>query len=140
MNTDTPTTNQQPTFPKGDPAPADYFTGNAWVHPLVPNDATFNVVVGNVVFERGARNNWHFHPGGQILIVTEGVGYYQERGKPIEIIKKGDVIRIPPNLEHWHGASAESGMTHIAMSTNTQLGVVTWLDRVTDKEYNSYTK
>jgi quercetin dioxygenase-like cupin family protein len=132
--------NPHTTFPQGDPAPAEYFTGNAWIYPLVANDNTFNTVVGNVEFEAGARNNWHTHPGGQILIVTEGEGYYQEKGKPIQMIRKGDVIKILPNVIHWHGASPESSMTHIAMSTNTQKGVVTWLDRVTDEEYHCYKK
>ena len=126
-----------PIFPKGDPAPAEYFTGKAWLKPLVPKDDTFNVVMGNVVFEPGARNNWHTHPGGQILICTHGTGYYQEKGKAIQLLNVGDVITIPPDLVHWHGASPDSEFTHIAISTNTQTGVVDWLDRVTDEEYNS---
>ncbi|HEY5749737.1 MAG TPA: cupin domain-containing protein [Chryseolinea sp.] len=130
--------NQTTIFPKGDKAPAEYFTGAAWIKPLVPNDTTFNCVMGNVIFEPGARNNWHTHPGGQILIVTEGTGYYQEKGKPIQLIQKGDVIKILPNVVHWHGASHDSEMTHIAISTNTQKGVVDWLQKVTDEEYNSY--
>ena len=132
MNT---TVNQNTIFPKGDTAPADYFTGNAWIKPLVPNDATFNVQVGNVVFQPGARNNWHTHPGGQILIATEGTGYYQEKGKPIQILHKGDVVTIPPDIKHWHGASPDREFTHIAVNTNTQKGVVVWLERVTDEEY-----
>ncbi|MDB5119836.1 MAG: cupin protein [Sphingobacteriales bacterium] len=127
-------------FPKGEKAPADYFTGTAWIKPLVPDDRIFNSVIGNVVFEPGARNNWHTHPGGQILIVTDGIGYYQERGKPIQLIRKGDVITIPPDLEHWHGASHDSSLTHIAISTNTQNGIVAWLDPVTNEEYNTLTK
>ncbi len=129
---------QKTIFPKGEPAPADYFTGKVWVKTLVPDDHIFNCVMGNVIFEAGARNNWHKHPGGQILIATEGVGYYQEKGKPIQLIQKGDVIKIPPNTVHWHGASREETMTHIAISTNTQKGVVVWLQRVTDEEYNSF--
>jgi len=132
MNT---TVNQNTIFPKGDTAPADYFTGNAWIKPLVPNDATFNVQIGNVVFQPGARNNWHTHPGGQILIATEGTGYYQEKGKPIQILHKGDVVTIPPDIKHWHGASPDREFTHIAVNTNTQKGVVVWLERVTDEEY-----
>ncbi len=132
--------NQQPNtiFPKGDKAPAEYFTGTAWIKPLVANDTMFNTVMGNVVFEPGARNNWHTHPGGQILIVTDGVGYYQEKGKPIQLIKKGDVITIPPDLVHWHGASPDSEFTHIAISTNAQRGAVDWLQPVSDEEYNSF--
>jgi len=122
-------------FEKGDRAPAEYFTGTAWLKILVPNNPTHNTQIGNVVFEPGARNNWHTHGGGQILIVTDGVGYYQEKGKPIQIIRKGDVITIAPDVVHWHGASADSEMTHLAVNTNTQNGVVVWLDRVTDEEY-----
>jgi quercetin dioxygenase-like cupin family protein len=94
-------------FPKGDRAPTEYFTGTAWIKPLVANDTTFNSVIGNVVFEPGARNNWHTHPGGQILIVTDGTGYYQEKGKNVQILQKGDVITIPPDVVHWHGASPD---------------------------------
>jgi quercetin dioxygenase-like cupin family protein len=125
-------------FLKGDPASADYFTGNAWVKLLVPDDRTLNTVVGNVVFEPGARNNWHTHPGGQILIVTHGVGYYQEEGKPIQLLNIGDVVSILPDVKHWHGASPDSEFTHIAISTNTQKGIVDWLERVTDEQYNSF--
>lgn len=135
------TGNNQPDnkiFPKGDRASADYFTGIVWLNMLVPANDQFNCSIGNVTFEPGARNNWHKHPGGQILIVTEGVGYYQEAGKPIQLISKGDVIRIPPEVVHWHGASPDSEFTHIAINTNTQKGVVDWLERVTDEEYNSF--
>jgi quercetin dioxygenase-like cupin family protein len=129
-----------PIFPKGDSAPAEYFTGQAWIKPLVSNDPTFNVVMGNVVFEPGCRNNWHKHPGGQILICTEGVGYYQEKGQPIRLLNKGDVINIAPDLVHWHGASPDSEFTHIAVNPNTQNGVVEWMERVTDEEYYSLNK
>jgi quercetin dioxygenase-like cupin family protein len=134
--------NQSPNtiFPKGDRAPAEYFTGTAWVKMLVPNDPTFNSAIGNVVFEPGTRNNWHTHPGGQILIVTDGIGYYQEKGKPIQLLQKGDVVTIPPDLVHWHGASPDSEFTHIAISTNTQKGIVDWLNPVTDEEYYGFNK
>ncbi|MFH6936186.1 cupin domain-containing protein [Flavobacterium sp. FlaQc-30] len=125
-------------FPKGDLASADYFTGNAWVKMLVPNDPVLNTAVGNVVFEAGARNNWHTHPGGQILIVTHGTGYYQEAGKPIQLLQVGDVVNIQPEVKHWHGASPNSEFTHIAISTNTETGIVDWLEPVTDEEYNSF--
>jgi len=128
---------QNSIFPKGERAPADYFTGVVWVKMLVANDPTLNCQIVDVVFEQGARNNWHTHPGGQILIVTNGVGYYQEKGKPIQLIKKGDVVNILPDVEHWHGASHDSEFTHIAVNPNTQKGIVSWLERVTDEEYNS---
>jgi len=130
--------NQNTIFPKGERAPADYFTGTAWVQLLVPNDPALNCQIGNVVFEPGARNNWHTHPGGQILLVTNGIGYYQEKGKPIQLLRKGDVVNIPPDVEHWHGASPDSEFTHIAINTNTKKGIVVWLQRVTEEEYNSF--
>jgi quercetin dioxygenase-like cupin family protein len=124
-------------FPKGDKAPAEYFTGTAWIKILVPHNAVLNTQIVNVLFEPGARNNWHTHGGGQVLIVTDGVGCYQEKGKPIQIIRKGDVITIAPDIEHWHGASHDNAMTHMAINTNTHKGIVVWLQPVTDKEYNS---
>lgn len=129
---------QSAIFPKGDKAPAEYFTGTVWVKMLVPNDDTFNCQIGNVVFEPGARNNWHKHPGGQILIGTDGIGYYQEKGKPIQLLHKGDVVKILPDVIHWHGASRGNEFTHLAINTNTQKGIVEWLERVTDDEYNSF--
>src|SRR5215212_6997863 len=88
-------------FPQGDKAPAEYFTGTAWVKTLLPNDDTLTTVISNVVFEPGARNNWHKHPAGQVLICTEGIGYYQERGKVIQTLHPGDVVKILPDVEHW---------------------------------------
>ncbi len=124
-------------FPKGRPAPSDFFTGNAWVTGLIQNDSVFTTVGGKVFFEAGARSNWHSHPAGQILIVTAGVGYHQLRGKPIEVIHKGDVVKCPPDIDHWPGASKESSMTHIYIVPNTEKGIVTWKEPVTDEEYNS---
>lgn len=138
-NTNMSTTeNQNTLFPKGERAPADYFTGTVWVKMILPNDPTLNCQIVNVVFEPGARNNWHTHPGGQILVVTDGVGYYQEKGKPVQLIRKGEVVNIPPGIEHWHGASHDNEFTHIAINPNTQKGIVVWLERVTDEEYNSF--
>jgi len=99
------------------------------------NDSIYNVSMGNVTFEPGARTNWHYHPGGQILIITDGVGYYQEKELPIKIIKKGDVVQCPPNIQHWHGASPTQSITHIAISTNTNIGGAVWLRPVSEKEY-----
>jgi quercetin dioxygenase-like cupin family protein len=126
-----------PIFPKGEKASADYFVGNVWIKNLIPADETFHMVIGNVVFEPGARNNWHTHPGGQILIATDGTGYYQQRGSPVQIVRKGDVIIISPGIEHWHGASPNSKFTHIAVNPNVQNGIVDWLQKVTDEEYNN---
>ena len=124
-------------FPKGDKAPLEYFTGAAWVKTLVANDDTLTTTITNVVFEPGARNNWHTHPSGQILICTAGIGYYQEKDKPIQTLHAGDVVKIPPGMEHWHGASPQNSFTHIAINVNTEKGIVNWLKPVTDEEYSS---
>jgi quercetin dioxygenase-like cupin family protein len=127
-------------FPKGNRAPAANFTGTVWLHPVVANDNTFHLVIGSVTFEPRARSNWHKHPAGQILLVTSGVCYTQERGKPLQVYRKGDVVKCLPNVEHWHGASPDSTMTHIAVNPNTQNGIVNWLEPVTDEQYNSNQK
>ena len=124
-------------FPLGEKAPPSNFTGTVWVTPLVPNDSILNCVTGSVTFEAGARSNWHYHPAGQILLVISGIGYYQEKGNPISVIRKGDVIKCPPNVEHWHGASPGSMMTHIAINPNTEKGIVVWLQKVSDEEYKN---
>jgi quercetin dioxygenase-like cupin family protein len=127
-------------FPKGNKITNNNFTGTAWLHMLVNNDSTYNTSIGNVTFEPGARTNWHKHPGGQILLVTAGEGYYQEKGKSAQLLQKGDIVKIPPDTEHWHGASPNSGLTHIAISTNILKGNVVWLQPVTDEEYNNIKK
>ena len=124
-------------FPKGEKGPAENFTGNAWAAPLVDNDSIYNTVVGNVDFEPGARSNWHKHPSGQILVITDGVGYHQLKGQPRQTIKKGDIVKCPPNVEHWHGASPHSGMQQMYILPKTENGLVTWLQKVTDEEYNN---
>ena len=127
-------------FSKGNIISGKNFSGIAWLNWLVPNDSIFNCPIGNVTFEPGARTNWHKHPGGQILLVTGGQGYYQERGKPVQLIKKGDVVLIGPDIEHWHGATANSWLTHIAINTNVQKGSAVWLKPVRDEEYNNINK
>ena len=96
-----------------------------------------NCSIGMGTFEPGARTAWHRHPGGQILLVTEGKGYYQERGKPIRTMQKGDVMKCLPGTEHWHGASPDSKLTHIAIGSNVDKGGAVWLRGVTDQEYKS---
>lgn len=127
-------------FPKGDKITNSNFTGMAWLQMLVNKDSTYNTSIGNVTFEPGARTNWHKHPGGQILLITAGSGYYQEKGKPAQIIQKGDIVKIPPDTEHWHGAAPDKGLTHIAISPNTDKGSVIWLQSVTDEEYSQIRK
>ena len=123
-------------FPQGEQGSKDYFTGTSYVTPLLAKDTINNFSIGNVVFEAGARTNWHTHPRGQVLIVTDGNGFYQEKGKPAQAIKKGDVINIPPNTEHWHGAAANSRLVHIAITNFEGDKFVTWLKPVSDEEYN----
>ncbi|MES2238988.1 MAG: cupin domain-containing protein [Bacteroidota bacterium] len=124
-------------FPKGTAAPKDWFTGNAFLSPLITKDKNNDFTVASVTFEPGARTNWHTHPKGQILLVTEGEGFYQEKDKEAQSIKKGDVINIPENLEHWHGATAKSKMVHIAITNFKEDTQVTWLQAVTEEEYNN---
>lgn len=125
-------------FPKGDKIISDNFTGTAWVNYLAQNDTIHNVNMGSVTFEAGARTNWHSHKGGQILIVTQGIGLYQERGNPVQTIERGQIVKCPPEVEHWHGASPEHAMSHIAISTNIDAGGAVWSSPVTDEEYNSF--
>lgn len=123
-------------FPVGEKIETEFFTGTAWLHVLVPPDSRFNCPTFNVTFEPGARNNWHKHPGGQILLVTAGTGYYQEEGKKAQVLKEGDVVQIPQDVKHWHGAAADSWFSHIAISTNVHKGDVEWMEPVTDEEYS----
>ncbi len=126
---------EQP-FAMGDVNPyGKFFTGTTHLNMLVTKDDTFNSSIGNVTFDAGARTNWHKHSGGQILLVTAGEGRYQEKGKEIQILKKGDVVKIPPNAQHWHGAAPNSMFAHISIEPNIPNNETTWLDPVTDKEY-----
>lgn len=121
-------------FPKGDMIDNEYFNGKAWWLKLVTDTENFDTTVGTVIFEAGVRNNWHSHPGGQILIATKGEGYYQEKGKPIQALKVGDVVEILPNVIHWHGATPNTDFEHIAISTQVSKGTVAWSEEVSDEE------
>lgn len=127
----------QAIFPRGESGPAENFTGKAWALGLVANDTTYNTLVGNVYFEPGARSNWHIHPAGQILIITDGVGYHQIKGQPRQTIRKGDVVKCPPNVLHWHGASPDTGLYQLYIIPNTEKGIVDWKEKVTDAEYGN---
>ena len=129
-------TGLQAIFPKGELGPAENFTGNAWNTPLVPNDSIYNTVVGNVYFEPGARSNWHVHPSGQILVIIDGIGFHQIKGQLKQTIRKGDIVKCPPNVEHWHGASPDTGLQQMYILPKTEKGIVTWLGKVTDEVYN----
>lgn len=123
---------------KGIAAPKEYFTGIVWVNMNVKPDEGYNINMGTVTFEPKGRTNWHTHTSGQILFVIEGIGYYQEKGKSIQLIQKGDVIKIPKNVKHWHGASNNSLMRHIALVPEFDKDKTEWLEAVNDKEYNSF--
>ena len=128
---------REPVFPRGEPGAASNFTGKAYNYPLLPNDSAYNTLVGNVYFEKGARSNWHVHPSGQILIILDGEGYHQLEGGPRQTMKKGDVVKCPPNVKHWHGASEKGSLTQMYILPNTEKGIVTWLEPVTDAQYQS---
>ncbi|MNK06782.1 Acireductone dioxygenase [compost metagenome] len=121
-------------FPTGDKITNNNFTGTAYLKPLIPADSLNTTQVGNVTFEPGARSNWHLHPAGQILLVIDGVGYYQEKGQARITLRKGDVIKCPANVEHWHGASPDTAFVQVAI-TNTKNGAPIWLQPVSDEEY-----
>lgn len=122
------------------PVAAQYFTGTGWLKMLLTADETTNCSIGDVVFEAGCRNNWHTHPSNQILIVTQGVGYYQEEGSAIREIREGDLVNVLPGIKHWHGATPNGRFAHLAISINTEKGVVDWLEPVTDQQYGSFTE
>lgn len=127
-------------FAKGAQGPKEIFTNTTWVNMLhTDQDGTFDTQVYDVIFEPSARTFWHSHPGGQILLVTSGKGYYQEEGKPARLLKPGDVVAIPPDIVHWHGASPESQFVHLGMSTQVHLGPAEWFGPVTDEEYDEAT-
>jgi len=112
-----------------------FFTGSVQVQQLFPSHDPARTSGGRVTFEPGARSAWHTHPLGQILIVTDGTGWIQQWGGPIEEIRKGDVIWIPPGVKHWHGATPTTAMTHIAIQEQLNGKAVKWLEKVTDEQY-----
>lgn len=127
-------------FGQGDVNPyARYFTGTTYLTRLSPYDDVWHSSMANVTFEPAARTNWHTHSGGQILLVMDGIGYYQEKGQPARRLTKGDVVRIPPDVNHWHGAAPNSWFVHVSLETNGETNKVTWLEPVTDEEYRGAT-
>src|ERR1051325_151339 len=124
-------------FPQGERAPADYFTGTVYLQMLAQKTESNDYSIGSVTFEPGARSNWHTHPAGQTLIVISGRGLYQEKGMPMRTINKGDTIICRADVEHWHGASPDSQMNHIAITNDKGAGGVVWLRPATDEEYNA---
>lgn len=124
-------------FPLGPKASSEKFVGTAYVNELVPKSDSTAYAIGDVVFEPGARNNWHAHQVRQIMLVTDGKGWYQERGKAAVPLKKGDVYIIPAGVEHWHGATKDSRFAHIVITDYQGDDCVIWGEQVTDEEYNS---
>lgn len=122
-------------FPKGDKINNQNFTGTAWLQQLVLSDSLNAAQVGSVTFEPGARTKWHFHPGGQILLVMDGIGFYQEKGSPKKNLRKGDVVKCPPNVPHWHGASPDAAFIQVAITNALKGTTVVWLEAVTEEEY-----
>ena len=129
-------------FPIGQPntAYAKYFIGNSYLAPISSEQIPFN----NVTFEPRCRNNWHIHHatrgGGQMLVCVAGRGWYQEEGKPAVQMLPGDVIHIPANVKHWHGAAADSWFAHLAFEIPGENASNEWLEPVTDEEYNQLGK
>jgi quercetin dioxygenase-like cupin family protein len=116
--------------------PAEWFTGTVHIDGIRTPDDRSAIGSAHVRFAPGARTAWHSHPRGQTLYVTDGIGYVARRGGPVQEIRPGDVVHIEPNEEHWHGATPDRFMAHIAMQEADDRGeVVTWLSHVTDHEY-----
>jgi quercetin dioxygenase-like cupin family protein len=115
--------------------PAEYFTGPVHIDRFVQASPPARVAGASVTFEPGARTAWHTHPLGQTLIVTAGCGRAQRWGGPIEEIRPGDVVWVPPGEKHWHGAAPTTAMTHIAIQEQLDGKVVDWLEKVSDEQY-----
>lgn len=113
----------------------DYFTGRVRIDGLFQAEDPARVGGATVTFEPGARTAWHTHPLGQTLIVTQGRGWVQELGKAIQEINPGDIVWIPEGVKHWHGATSETAMTHIAIAESLNGSVVEWMEKVTDEQY-----
>jgi quercetin dioxygenase-like cupin family protein len=112
---------------------AQYFTGQSYLKTLTSE----GLYTFNITFEPGCRNNWHIHhKGGQILLCTAGTGWYQEEGKPAQLLQPGDVVNRPPGVKHWHGATQDSWFAHIAISVPAEGATTEWLEPVTDEAYN----
>ena len=118
--------------------PADWFTGTVRIDPLFQAPEPARVAGASVTFEPGARTAWHTHPLGQTLVVTAGLGRAQRWGGPIEEIRPGDVVWFPPGEKHWHGASPKTAMTHIAIQERLDGQAVTWMEQVSDEQYDGH--
>ena len=126
----------EPMFGMGVSNPyGEFFIGESYLNGLLLADEC-GLAISNVTFEPGCRNNWHVHhKGGQILLVTGGRGYYQEWGKEARELKAGDVVNIPPEVKHWHGAAPDSWFQHLAVEVPAEGASNEWLEAVSDEEY-----
>lgn len=125
---------QERIFPKGEKAANVHHTGDVWLTLVSAADETFDYNVAHAFFAPGAKLDWHMHPRGQQLIITEGKGYYQERDKPVQLLQKGDVIKCLPGVEHWHAATPDSEFAYLAITGNEP---TKWLEKLSDEVYNS---
>jgi quercetin dioxygenase-like cupin family protein len=123
-------------FPKGEISTTDNHTGDIWLNELSKPDSILNYSIAFATYAAAAKLDWHIHPAGQVLIITEGTGYYQEKGKPVQTVHQGDIIKCMPGVAHWHGATPGSSFAYLAV-TPAQKGKTIWLQRVTDAEYQS---
>lgn len=123
-------------FPKGAKAPNVHHTGDVWLNHLSEADSTFDFNVVVATFAAGAKLDWHMHPAGQHLLITQGTGYYQERGQEVQIVQTGDVITCPPGVVHWHAATPEQGVTYLAITGDEP---TQWLERVSEKTFTGLT-
>ncbi|UHQ19014.1 cupin domain-containing protein [Lysobacter sp. KIS68-7] len=115
--------------------PSDWFTGNVRVTPMFAAEGDSRMSGASVTFQPGARTAWHTHPLGQTLIVTDGEGFVQQFGQPAQRMSRGDVVRIPAGVKHWHGASTTTSLTHVALQEALDGKVVDWLEHVSDVQY-----
>lgn len=119
--------------------PAQYFSGQpARIDPLWPANKSIHASGAYVTFEAGSRSNWHTHPAGQFLVVVSGVGLTQQWGKPVQVIRPGDVVWCPPGVKHWHGATPTTAVTILTVSGMVDRKNVIWMEPVTDEQYNAH--
>ncbi len=123
-------------FPQGDKVTSDRFVGDVYMNLLLPEDDIYTTKSGSVHFVEGGRTNWHYHPSGQILFVSEGTGYHQIEGQEKETIERGDVVKIPANVKHWHGGRESTSMTHLFVIPNTEKGGSVWFEPVSEENFS----
>ena len=121
-------------WPKGEKAPNVHHTGDVWLYHVSDAEGPFNYNIALATFAPGAKLDWHMHPAGQQLLITEGTGFYQERNKAVQIVQKGDVVKCLPGVEHWHAATPETGVTYLAITGNQP---TQWLESVSDETFNN---